>query len=209
MDERRITFTSGTLTLEGLLAIPAGGPVRGGVVCHPHPLYGGTMYNNVVEAVLEAMWRLGWATLRFNFRGVGTSEGEHGGGAGEADDARAALEFLSSQAGVRPEGAILAGYSFGAMACARAAARISQLGGLVLVALPLRMSNKAELTALSQPIILMAGDRDMYCPAAELKALREELTRAQVGIIAGADHFFAGYEAELTDHLIAMMTAWR
>ncbi|MGH7918144.1 MAG: alpha/beta hydrolase, partial [Candidatus Binataceae bacterium] len=108
MDERRVTFTSETLTLEGLLTMPSGNPVRGGVVCHPHPLYGGTMYNNVVEAVLEAMWRLGWATLRFNFRGVDDSEGEHSGGLGEAEDARAAVDFLTSQTGVRPDGAILA-----------------------------------------------------------------------------------------------------
>ncbi|MGH7935311.1 MAG: alpha/beta hydrolase, partial [Candidatus Binataceae bacterium] len=80
MKEQRVTFKSDSLTLEGLLAKPeSGAPARGGVVCHPHPLYGGSMYNNVVDAVLNAMWELGWATLRFNFRGVGESEGEHSG----------------------------------------------------------------------------------------------------------------------------------
>ena len=75
MEEQHVTFSSGTLMLEGLLAQPEGlKPVRGAVVCHPHPLYGGSMYNNVVDAVLAAMWKKGWATLRFNFRGVGESE---------------------------------------------------------------------------------------------------------------------------------------
>ena len=87
MKEQHVTFPAGALTLEGLLAKPDGlKPVRGAVVCHPHPLYGGSMYNNVVDAVLAAMWKREWATLRFNFRGVGESEGEHGGGAGSEDN---------------------------------------------------------------------------------------------------------------------------
>src|ERR1700687_2604185 len=116
MKEQRVTFPSGSLTLGRLLAKPDGHrPVRGSVVCHPHPQYGGSMYNNVVDAVLAAMWKKEWATLRFNFRGVGESEGEHGGGAGEADDAAAAIAFMSSQSGVEREGAVLAGYSFGSV----------------------------------------------------------------------------------------------
>jgi alpha/beta superfamily hydrolase len=108
MKEQRVTFPSGSLTLEGLLAKPDGDRlVRGAVVCHPHPQYGGSMYNNVVDAVLAAMWKKEWATLRFNFRGVGESEGEHSGGAGEAEDAAAAVAFVSSQPGVE-RGAVLA-----------------------------------------------------------------------------------------------------
>ncbi len=75
MQEKQVTFRSGELTLEGLLANP-GGKAPAAVVCHPHPMYGGSMFNNVVDAILSAMWQLGYATLRFNFRGVGASEGE-------------------------------------------------------------------------------------------------------------------------------------
>lgn len=209
MKEHPVTFPSGDLTLEGLLAKPEGlKPVRGGVVCHPHPLYGGSMYNNVVDAVLEAMWSLGWATLRFNFRGVGQSEGEHGGGAGEANDAIAAMEFLTAQAGVQPEGAVLAGYSFGAMAAVAAAPRMKGLGALVLVALPIRMADPAVLKAFGKPIVLAAGDSDTYCPAAQLEALHKDLgTRSQIKIIAGADHFFGGYEGELAQAIGAMLKA--
>jgi uncharacterized protein len=207
MKEQPVTFPSAELTLEGLLGKPEGlKPVRGGVVCHPHPLYGGSMYNNVVDAVLEAMWNLGWATLRFNFRGVGQSEGDHGGGKGEADDAIAAVEFLSSQAGVETQGIVLAGYSFGAMAALAAAPRIKNLGALVLVALPMRMADPAALTDLGKPIVLAAGDRDSYCPAAQLEAVHKALGgHSQLKIIEGADHFFGGYEEKLAVALGAML----
>src|SRR5258708_20977341 len=112
--EKRTTFRSGALTLEGLMANP-GGDARAAVVCHPHPMYGGSMFNNVVEAMLGALWELGYATLRFNFRGVGASEGEHDGGKGEADDAASAMAFLLSQAGVSQAGGVMAGDSFAAM----------------------------------------------------------------------------------------------
>src|ERR1700720_4593000 len=114
MRENQVTFRLGALSLEGLLAA-GGGDSPAAVVCHPHPSYGGSMLNNVVEAILAAMWQLGYATLRFNFRGVGGSEGEHDGGRGEAEDAAAAMAFLLSQPGVRKTGAVMAGYSFGAM----------------------------------------------------------------------------------------------
>ena len=95
MKEERVTFKSGELTLEGMIAYPDGaaGPHRAAVVCHPHPLYGGSMYNNVVDAALGALHARGFATLRFNFRGVGQSEGEFDDGKGEADDAVAAVRF--------------------------------------------------------------------------------------------------------------------
>ncbi len=207
MKEHPVTFRSGELTLEGLLAKPEGlKPVRGGVVCHPHPLYGGSMYNNVVDAVLEAMWSLGWATLRFNFRGVGQSEGEHGGGSGEADDAVAAVEFLTAQAGVQSDAPVLTGYSFGAMAAMTAAQLIKNLGALLLVALPIRMADPATLKTLGKPIMLAAGDNDTYCPAAQLQALHKDLgPQSQIKIIEGADHFFGGYEEELAQAIGAML----
>src|SRR5215467_7897457 len=121
MKEEPITFSSGNLTLEAMIARPSSSMGRGGVVCHPHPLYGGSMFNNVVESALEAMWRLGWATLRFNFRGVGGSQGAHSGGSGEVDDAVAAVHFLASELALAPRTIALAGYSFGAMMAMKAA----------------------------------------------------------------------------------------
>jgi alpha/beta superfamily hydrolase len=200
MKEERVTFRSGDLTLEGMIAYPDGaGPHRAAVACHPHPLYGGSMYNNVVDAVLEALHARGFATLRFNFRGVGQSEGEFDNGKGEADDAIAAIHFLTAQKGVRADGSVLAGYSFGAMTAVRAAASVEEVAAIVAVALPLGMIDASALGAITKPIVLLAGDQDSYCSANHLAALAERLgPLARVKIIPGADHFFGGREHEIT-----------
>ena len=209
MKETRITFPSGELTLEGLLAKPDK-PQAGhaAVVCHPHPLYGGSMYNNVVEAVLEAMWRFGWATLRFNFRGVGNSTGEHSGGAGEAVDAAAAVNYVIAELGADPRQLVLAGYSFGAMAAMTAAPNINDLGALMLIALPIRMTAADTLRNFTGSIMLASGDADSYCPAPQLQSIATDLgEQAQVRIINGADHFFGGYEEELANAIHSMLRA--
>ena len=209
MKEERVTFKSGDLTLEGMIGSPDGaGPHRAAVVCHPHPLYGGSMYNNVVDAVLEALHARGFATLRFNFRGVGQSEGEFDNGQGEADDAVAAIRFLIAQKGVRADSAVLAGYSFGAMTAVRAAAGVEQVAAIVAVALPLGMIDPSALGAITKPIVLLAGDQDSYCPANHLAALAERLgPLARLKIIPGADHFFGGREHEITAALDEALTA--
>jgi uncharacterized protein len=199
MTEKSVTFRSGDLTLEGILHLPEDKPVGVGVVCHPHPLYGGSMYNNVVDAVVDAMGRRNWAALRFNFRGVGGSEGEHSGGEGEAEDVLAAFDCVTAEIGLPRERAVVAGYSFGAMATAIAARKLNSVAALLLVALPLRMADLDALVKFKGPILLAAGDADSYCPAADLKRLAEKLgSRAQVRIVEGADHFFGGREDQLT-----------
>jgi uncharacterized protein len=200
MKEERVTFESGGLVLEGMIALPASaGPHRGAVVCHPHPLYGGSMYNNIVDAVLDALWSRGFATLRFNFRGVGASQGEFDNGRGETDDALAAVRFLTGRDGVLTDGAVLAGYSFGAMVAVRAAAREPSVAAIVAIALPVGMTDPSALGSISKAILLLAGDQDSYCPAKHLTALAERLgPSAQLKIIPGADHFFTGHESEIT-----------
>jgi uncharacterized protein len=199
MSEKPIKFRSGDLTLEGILHLPDGAITGAGVICHPHPLYGGSMYNNVVDAVVEAMVQKNWAALRFNFRGVGGSEGEHSGGAGEAEDAIAAVAALADQAKLPREKIVLAGYSFGAMATAIAAPKLTDAAALLLVALPLRMADLDSLMNFKQPIRLAAGDTDGYCAASDLKELAQKIgSRAEVRIIERADHFFGGRERELT-----------
>jgi uncharacterized protein len=198
MNEVQIMFRSGDLTLEGLLANP-GGNAPAAVVCHPHPLYGGSMHNNVVDAILAAMWQAGFATLRFNFRGVGASEGEHDGGPGEVDDAVAAMAFLLSQTGVRKEGAVMAGYSFGAMVAVSAGYERAEIARIVAVALPLGMADARVPNGASKPVLLVSGDRNSYSPVAGLQALASRIGgSARLEIIAGADHFFGAREAELS-----------
>ena len=207
MSEIQVSFRSGDLTLEGLLANP-GANAPAAVVCHPHPLYGGSMYNNVVDAILAAMWQAGYATLRFNFRGVGASEGEHDGGPGEVDDAAAAMTYLLAQPGVRKEGAVMAGYSFGAMVAVSAGYERAEIARIVAVALPLAMADARIPAGASKPLLLVSGDRDSYSPVAGLRALKTKIgDSARLEIIAGADHFFGGREAELSRVIAAALTS--
>jgi uncharacterized protein len=195
--ENPVTFRSGDLTLEGLLSNP-GGNAPAAVVCHPHPRYGGSMYDNVVDAIVKAMHQLGYATLRFNFRGVGGSEGEHGGGPEEVDDARAAMAFLLSQAGVARQGAVMAGYSFGAMVAVGAGYESAEVARIVAVAIPLAMTDARTAATASKPLLLVSGDRDSHSPVDDLKALQAKVgATARLEIISGADHFFSGREDEL------------
>ena len=205
MNELPTTFRSGELTLEGLLA-NRGGDAPAAVVCHPHPMYGGSMFNNVVDAILAAMWQLGYATLRFNFRGVGASEGEHDGGRGEVDDAGAAMAYLLSQPGVRNNGAVMAGYSFGAMVAVSAGYEDADVSRIVAVALPLSMTEPRVPEGASKPLLLVSGDHDSYSPVAGLTALQAKIGKsARLEVIKGADHFFGGSEAELSRVIAASL----
>jgi uncharacterized protein len=198
MNEIQVSFRSGDLNLEGLLANPGGG-APAAVVCHPHPMYGGAMHNNVVEAILAAMWQTGYATLRFNFRGVGASEGEHDGGPGEVDDAVAAMTFLLAQSGVRKNDAAMTGYSFGAMVAMSAGYERSEISRIIAVALPLAMAQARVPAGASKPVLLVSGDHDSYSPVAGLRALTSKIgDSARLEIVAGTDHFFGGREVELS-----------
>jgi len=205
MQEIQVSFRSGDLMLEGLLANP-GENAPAAVVCHPHPLYGGSMFNNVVDAIVAAMRQAGFATLRFNFRGVGASEGEHDGGRGEVDDAVGAMAFLLAQPGVRKEGAAMTGYSFGAMVAVSAGFERAEIARIVAVALPLATADARIPDGASKPVLLVSGDRDSYSPVAGLQALKLKIgDAARLEIIAGADHFFGGREAELSRVIAAAL----
>jgi hypothetical protein len=206
MQEIQVSFRSGDLTLEGLLANPGGG-APAAVVCHPHPMYGGSMHNNVVDAILAALWQAGYATLRFNFRGVGESEGEHDGGPGEVDDALAAMSYLLALPGVRKGDAAMTGYSFGAMVALSAGYERAEISRIVAVALPLAMAEARVPDGAFKPVLLVSGDRDSYSPVAGLQALASRTGgSARLEIIAGADHFFGGREAELSRVIAAAIT---
>jgi uncharacterized protein len=210
MKEERVKFKSGQLKLDGLLARArsVSGSVRGAVVCHPHPLYGGSMFNNVVEAILDAMWQIGCATLRFDFRGVGASEGESEGGGGEALDAAAAVKYLVSRAGVRPDDAILAGYSFGAGAAIRAGVELKEVSTIVAVAPPVGVADLSSLAGTGKRVVLIAGDTDAYCPAGRLRKFHSELdASATLRFITGTDHFFTGCERDLASALVDALRA--
>lgn len=175
--------------MEGRLGLVS--PSRGVLaVCHPHPLYGGDMDNPVVTRAAEVAREVGISTMRFNFRGVGASQGSHDKGRGEQDDARAALAALRERVPNVPVG--LAGYSFGSHVSARVAASDSGLAALGVIAPPLTMFSFEALDASRLALLVAAGTRDQYCPIEDLDRLAAALPEGTVTKIDGADHFFFG-----------------
>ncbi|MDX2170227.1 MAG: alpha/beta hydrolase [Deltaproteobacteria bacterium] len=197
------SFLSGALRLEARLDAPPA-PTRAAVICHPHPLYGGSMDNNVVEALAAACLAADCLTLRFNFRGVGGSAGGYGDFTGECDDARAALDVIATRGGDLP--VILTGYSFGALVALTVGAEASAVQRLIAVAPPLGMAPNAPLG--SRPTLLLAGDSDSYCPPAALAAAGARLgPHGVLHAIGGGDHFLVGREPEIERAVAAFLAS--
>ncbi|MFH1134754.1 MAG: alpha/beta fold hydrolase [Pseudomonadota bacterium] len=201
---KAISITAPGATLEAVFT--EGDKTRGGVVAHPHPLYGGSMHNNVVAAAAKALSQIGWSSLCFNFRGVGRSTGNHGQGVGERDDLTAATEFLSGQGIVQP---VVIGYSFGAWTAAFAWARLKELGArpLILIAPPAAVMDFEGLSPETEIGLIISGECDEFCPL----SLAEELGRSLAApvspvVFRGADHFFGGFENKLTATLAGYLT---
>jgi alpha/beta superfamily hydrolase len=189
----KIRFSSESLHLEGLLI--RGRSPKAVIISHPHPLYGGDMHNHVVGLAAEAFNDVGWTTLRFNFRGVGRSEGDFDQGLGEQEDVLAAITFLQS---LGMDQIILAGYSFGAWVNAQAAKDNQTVNHSILVSPPLAMMDFSFLKDDSKTALLVVGDRDPFCPQDDLRKLLEAWSSPPpLKIIPEADHFFSQGSAEL------------
>lgn len=188
--------------LEALLNAGTPGAAYAAVVCHPHPLFGGTLHNKVVFHTMKALNSFGFPVLRFNFRGTGLSEGNHDQGEGEVDDVRAALDWLDQEF-QRP--LIFAGFSFGAAVGLRAACADSRVRALIGLGLPVspiddRSYNFSSLESCAKPKLFVSGDRDQFGTPAQLKALVESVPGPKkLVLIAGADHFFEGRLRELRE----------
>ncbi len=201
----RSFFLSGPAgRLEAMLwTTPNPDPVMAAVVCHPHPLYGGTMHNKVVFRAAKTLHGRGVPVLRFNFRGAGLSEGQHDRGLGEAEDVRAALDFLEKEFPRRP--LLLAGFSFGAWVGLRvgcADARVTELVGL---GIPVNDSDLSYLRACAKPKLFLQGERDQFGSAARVEALFAELLEPkELVFVSAADHFFTGK----LDEMAAALDAW-
>src|SRR3989449_2779514 len=189
-----INLPSGELSLEGLLHLPNATPAPGIVVCHPHPMYGGDMHNNVVDAVCQTAVENGIAALRFNFRGAGDSEGRYENGIGERDDVRAALAYLRGLPEVDSGRVALAGYSFGAAIALQA--MDERLNAFIAVSLPTTMPLKDVRVAC--PALFISGDEDEYSDAGELTRLVRGLgSKAELKLLPGLGHFWFGVERDL------------
>ena len=161
------------------------------VVCHPHPLYGGTLHNKVVYRVAKTLHRLGLPVLRFNFRGTGMSEGKHDDGRGERDDLRAAIDFLAETFSAAP--ILLAGFSFGASVGLRVGCADERVAELVGLGLPAGDSDFSILKTCAKPKLLVQGGQDQYGPLENVSKLVEAMPDPKrFVVVEGADHFFAG-----------------
>jgi alpha/beta superfamily hydrolase len=199
-------FPVGEICLEGLLWTPAHVPAVGVVVCHPHPLYGGDMHNNVVTALTEALQQASLLTLRFNFRGVGRSAGKHAEGKAEVDDVQAAVTYLLSRQSVAT--VAVTGYSFGAMVGLQAGARDARVHRLIGVALPVGRRDASFLLTAHKPTLLISGDHDDISPLATLQSLVARLPEPKRLVpIPGADHFFWGQEHQVAQAAVAFLQA--
>lgn len=173
------------------------------VVCHPHPLFGGTVHNKVVFHAMKALNAFGFPVLRFNFRGVGRSAGEHDYGRGEIDDVKVALDYLAERFSVP---VIFAGFSFGAAIGLRAAVSHARVEALIALGIPVNADGREYTYSLlresEQPKLLMSGSRDEFATSEELERIFAEAAEPKrLILIPEADHFFAGHLDEMRTEL--------
>jgi alpha/beta superfamily hydrolase len=207
-----VTFTSSTIRslflegsagrLEALLNSGAENPTHAALVCHPHPLHGGTMHNKVVFHAMKALNKFGFPVLRFNFRDTGLSEGDYDYGQGEADDVGVALDWLDREFHLP---VIFAGFSFGAAVGLRVACPDDRLKAVIGLGLPVNPSDERVydlnfLQSCHKPKLFVSGSRDQFGPRAKLEELVSRLPEPKkLVIIDSADHFFEGRLREMRE----------
>ncbi len=180
--------------LEALLNQGTAAATHAALVCHPHPLYGGTMHNKVAFHAMKALNSFGFPVLRFNFRGAGLSEGEHNYGKGEVEDVRAALQWLEDEFSLP---IVFCGFSFGAATGLRAACPDPRVVALISLGTPVRIEDRAYgydfLQQCAKPKLFISGDHDQFAPRDKLsKVVESAAGPKKLVLINSADHFFAG-----------------
>ena len=194
-DSRNFFLEGPAGQLEAILWTPSTAarprPPLAAVVCHPHPLFGGTMHNKVVYQAAKSLDALGLPVLRFNFRGAGLSGGKHDRGVGEQGDVRAALDFLAKQFPGVP--LLLAGFSFGAWVGLRVGSEDRRVSRLIGLGIPVNSSDFSFLQQCKKPKLFVHGSRDQYGAIQRVKRLVASLPgENHLVVVEGVDHFFAG-----------------
>lgn len=188
--------------LEALLNLGDPNASHAALVCHPHPVYGGTLHNKVVFHTMKALNSFGFPVLRFNFRGAGLSEGEHAHGEGELDDVRAALDWLERE---YRQPIIFAGFSFGAAVGLRAACPDDRVQALISLGTPVapiddRRYDFEFLADCTKPKLFVSGSRDQFAPKPQLQQVFATVPEPKkLVFIEAADHFFEGRLRELRE----------
>lgn len=198
MKQDSVTFPSEGLILEGVWHPPEGeGPFPAVVVCHPHPLYGGSMDNGLVVHVCRALAESGIGALRFNFRGVGRSQGKLEG-AGIPDDVTAALDYVASLEDADAGRLGVCGYSAGAIAAFSTVPLDGRLQAAVAVSPPLSMATFEGLLEWERPKLVLVGGMDGFIDHLDLEVFVNSLAEpVQCDIVEGADHFWWGFERQV------------
>ena len=190
--------------LEALLEPPEDAtPPAAALVCHPHPLFGGTMHNKVVHRVARALRSSGYVVLRFNFRGVGKSEGRHDLGVGEIEDARAALDWLRNRYPGLPY--TLAGFSFGSRVVLSLGCALPDAARLIALGFPAARDPVGVLAWCTVPKVFIQSTRDEYGPPPEMEVFYAQVANPKRLIwVEAEDHFFAGGLDELEKRVAAL-----
>lgn len=201
MVEEPVLFEASHINIEGLFHSMSGD--KGVVITHPHPLYGGNMYNNVVESLVRMYQLAGYSTLRFNFRSVGASEGNYDNGVGEREDVKAALHYLSQRGKKVLD---LAGYSFGSWVNALTISELDNVDRMVMISPPVAFMDFNSVGFTPQIQLVLAGSQDQIAPPKLIKNLLPTWNpEAHLEIIDGADHFYMGYTGKLESVLTAYL----
>ncbi|HWN74614.1 MAG TPA: alpha/beta family hydrolase [Candidatus Udaeobacter sp.] len=193
--------------LEAILWTPtrADSPLLAAVVCHPHPLFGGTMHNKVVYNAAKTMDALGIPVLRFNFRGAGLSEGEHDKGRGEQGDLQAALDYLAAQFPGIP--LLLAGFSFGSVVGLRVGCHDAHVSELIGIGIPVNSNDFSFLTECPKPKLFVHGSDDKFGARKKVEQTVAALTGdTRLVVVEHADHFFAGHLDQFNTAIAAWLT---
>jgi len=195
--------TSDGLSLEGEIRMPDGDARASAVICHPHPLGGGSKDHPILWAIRNELARRGFAVLSFNFRGVMGSEGEFEGGVGEVQDVRAAVDRVRGETGGPT---FVAGWSFGGMVALREALTDDRVGALALAGFPVSETSdvprpdvpgREEVASLRIPVLFVVGEADPFSPVPELRRLVQRFPNAELDVFPDTDHFFWHREREV------------
>ncbi len=204
-DSRNFFLQGPVGALEAILWTPtrSGTPTIAAIVCHPHPLFGGTLHNKVVYHAAKSLDALGIPVLRFNFRGAGLSAGEHDRGLGERGDAQAAIDYLAAQYPETP--LLVAGFSFGSWVGLQVGCADPRVHELIGLGIPVNNSDFTYLASCAKPKLIVQGTNDEHGAwekVGPVVALAAGDTR--LSFIQGADHFFSGYLEQLDQSV----TSW-
>ena len=195
-ESQKLTLSGHGGPLEAILSIPEQSTKLTAVVCHPHPLYGGTMDNKVVHYTAKALLEMGLAVLRFNFRGVGNSSGKHDNAVGEVDDCLVAIDWMRERFPEQP--VMVAGFSFGAYIAAQAASR-TDTHALITIAPAVQLYDFSTVD-VTCPWLLIQGDEDEVVPPDQVESWASgQQQLSSVIWVEGASHFFHGRLLDLSD----------